>query len=298
VSPFLRMTKTSTTNYLPQAAHTHESQSRAVERALFSQSVQTAPGPDKLSFGAIRLLWKWDKERIVRLARAAIRTGRHPSVWKRASGVVIRTPGNENYTQLKGYRSISLWSCMGKVVEKVAAELLSDEAEGRGLLSDRQFGSRRGRSAIDTVAIMVDRAHAAWKGGHIAGVLLMDIKAAFPSVAKGRLVNLMKVRQMAGDHIRWTESYLSERTVEMIIEGNAMQRHLVEAGVLQGSPVSMILFAIYPSGLIKWVEEYVSEAEGRFFVDNLGWVATRSDVNYVVSILERCAATSIEWASR
>jgi len=48
---------------------------------------------------------------------------------------------------------------------------------------------------------MVDRAHAAWKGGHIAGVLLMDIKAAFPSVAKGRLVNLMKVRQMDGDLI-------------------------------------------------------------------------------------------------
>jgi len=39
---------------------------------------------------------------------------------------------------------------------------------------------------------MVDRAHAAWRDGHIAGVLLMDIKAAFPSVAKGRLVNLMK----------------------------------------------------------------------------------------------------------
>jgi len=31
---------------------------------------------------------------------------------------------------------------------------------------------------------MVDRAHAAWRNSHIRGVLLMDIKAAFPSVAK------------------------------------------------------------------------------------------------------------------
>jgi hypothetical protein len=113
---------------------------------------------------------------------------------------------------------------------------------------------------------MVDRAHAAWNGGHIAGVLLMDIKAAFPSVAKGRLVNLMKVRQMDGDLIRWTESFLSERTVEMIIEGNALERYPVEAGVPQGSTVSPILFPIYTSGLIKWVEEYVSEAEGQSFV--------------------------------
>jgi len=79
---------------------------------------------------------------------------------------------------------------MGNVREKVVAELLSDEANTRGLLSDEQFGSRRWRSSIDAAAIMVDRAHAAWKDGHIVGMLLMDIKAAFPSVAKGRLVNL------------------------------------------------------------------------------------------------------------
>jgi hypothetical protein len=33
-------------------------------------------------------------------------------------------------------------------------------------------------------------------------------------------------------------------------------------------------------------------------VDDLGWVATGSDVNQVVTKLERCAAKSIEWASR
>jgi hypothetical protein len=129
-------------------------------------------------------------------------------------------------------------------------------------------------------------------------VLLKDIKAAFPFMAKGRLVNLMKVREMDGDLVRWTESFLSERTVEMIIEGNAMDRHPAEVGVPQGSPVSPILFAIYTSGLIKWVEEYVSEAEGLSFVDDLGWVATGSDVNHVVSILERCAAKSFKRASR
>jgi hypothetical protein len=164
-------------------------------------------------------------------------------------------------------------------------------------LSDGQFGSKKGQSAIDAAAIMVDRAHAAWTNGHVTGVLLMDIKAAFRSVAKGRLVNLMKVRQMDGDLIQWTESFLSDSTVEMILEGNAMERHRVEAGVPQGSPVSLILFAIYTSGLIKLVEEYVP-SEGLSFVHYLGWVATGSDVDQVVTILEKCAANSIEWASR
>jgi len=243
------------------SAHTCVTE-QAVERAIFSQQVNEAPGPDKLFFGAIRLLWKWDKEKIMRLTRVAIYTGRHPAVWKQASGGVICKPGKDDCTQLKVYRSISLLSCIATVVEKVAAELQSEEARRMGLLSDRQFGSRKGWSAIDAAAIMVARAHAAWTNGHITGVLLMDIKAAFPSVAKGRLVNWMRARQMDGELIRWTQSFLSECTVEMIIKGNSMERHPVEARVPQGPLVSPILFAIYISELIKWVEEYVSEAEG------------------------------------
>jgi len=117
------------------------------------------------------------------------------------------------------------------VVENVVTELLSEEDESRGLLSDGQLGSRKGRSAIDAAAIIVGRAHAVWTNGHITGVLLMDTKPAFPHLGKGRLVNLMKDRQMDGELIRWMESFLSETTVAMIIEGNAMERHPVAAGL-------------------------------------------------------------------
>jgi hypothetical protein len=61
--------------------------------------------------------------------QAAIRTGTDPAVSKWASRVVIRTPGKDDYTQLKAYRSISLLSCVGKVGSKVGAERLSKEAE-------------------------------------------------------------------------------------------------------------------------------------------------------------------------
>jgi len=96
---------------------------------------------------------------------------------------------------------------------------------------------------------------------------------------------------MNGDLTQWTGSFLSEKTVDMIIEGNAVESHPV------GSPVSPIIFAIYTTGLIKWVEEYVS-AEELSLVDDLGWEATGSDVYQVVTTLGRCAAESIEWASR
>jgi hypothetical protein len=83
---------------------------------------------------------------------------------------------------------------------------------------------------------------------------------------------------------------------EMILEGNAMERHLVEARVPQGSAVSLILLILYNSALIQCVTEYVS-ANGLSIVDNLGWLATGSDVNQVVTTIERCTAKSMEWAS-
>jgi len=60
----------------------------------------------------------------VRLTTAAICTARHPAVWKRASGMVIQNSGNADYIKLKIYRSISLFGCIGNVIEKVASELL------------------------------------------------------------------------------------------------------------------------------------------------------------------------------
>jgi len=48
---------------------------KAVEQALYSQSVKKAPDPDKLSFAAIHLLWKWEKVMIIGLAKVKIRPG-------------------------------------------------------------------------------------------------------------------------------------------------------------------------------------------------------------------------------
>jgi hypothetical protein len=60
------------------------------------------------------------------------------------------------------------------VDEKGVVELMTEEAERRGLLSDGQYGSRKSQSAIDAAVIMVDRAHAVWKNAYLTGVLLMD----------------------------------------------------------------------------------------------------------------------------
>jgi hypothetical protein len=72
-----------------------------------------------------------------------------------------------------------------------------------------------------------------------------------------------------------------EGTFEMVIEGNVLQSHLREAGVTEGSPVSLILFAIFTAGLIKWVQERV-QAECLSFFELLRQGATGMNLNQLV----------------
>jgi hypothetical protein len=86
--------------------------------------------------------------------------------------------------------------------------------------------------------------------------------------------------------------------VQKIIEISAMERHPVQSRVLQSSLVSPILFAIYTSGRNTWVEQYPLEAERLSIGDDISWFAIGGNVIHVISILERCEAKSIGWASR
>ena len=108
----------------------------------------------------------------------------------------------------------------------------------------------------------------------------MDINGAFPCIARGRLIHAIKANKIEGDLTTSTESYLASRTVEMIIKADVLPSHPMETGVPQSAPVLLILFAIHPAGLMKWVEERV-QAKGLSFVDDLRWGATGKDVNQV-----------------
>jgi len=135
---------------LPPTASVHSPvRKQGLQQAVFSQSVKQTPGWNKLSFDSIRLCWKWDKERIVSLTKTAIDTGRQPAIQKWANSEAIRKPGTDDYTQLMAYRSISLLSFNGKLVQKLVGDLLLDfsrkmmASEGQTIWKQKRAVSHR-----------------------------------------------------------------------------------------------------------------------------------------------------------
>ena len=149
---------------------------------------------------------------------------------------------------------ISLLNCLGKMVEEVAASLISSHCERVGGFHPGQYGCRTKRSATDAVGVAIAQVQEAWKRGLVVGALLMDVAVAFPSVARGCLLSKMREAVVDECLVRWTDSFMRDRRVIMSLDGQDGEEMEVTTGLSQRSPVSPVLFAIYIADIHQAVE--------------------------------------------
>jgi ribonuclease HI len=282
------------TETIPQGKMHTEIKVEMVQRALFSQAIQKAPGVDRINFRALRLLWDWDSPRIIALARQCFRLGVHPQTWKTAKGILLHKPNKPNHL-IKAYRVISLLNCMGKVIEKIAAEAIADYCESAGVLHQGQMGSRRNRSAIDAVACLIQEVFQGWEQQQLTGAAFLDMVGAFDHTDPARLVKRMGELGIDRDLMRWVQSFLTDRKVLLVIDGHQGQEHSINSGVPQGSPVSPILFIIHISGIFKAIEEAVPGVRALSFADDIGLLAHGNSVDQVCVQLQQAGEVAIQW---
>ena len=295
---FLKAPASEGSKYQPGQGSAYLSVSQeTVARALLRQSVKKAPGPNMHNFQALRLIWTWDSARITSLVQQAIRLHYHPQLWRHAKGILMEKPNKRDRTLVKSYRVISLLNCLGKVVEKLVAEKLSQFCEAQGKLHKGQMGGRRHRSAIDAAALMIHKVHKTWEDKQIAGALLMDVKGAFDYVSRAKLVQRMKELDIDDDLIGWTQSFLTDRSVELVIDGFTNSRQKVELGIPQGSPVSPILFLIYISGVFSIIEEQLPHVTCVSFIDDLGFLTADRSISKIAKTLEKVGRIALEWGA-
>jgi hypothetical protein len=132
----------------------------------------------------------------------------------------------------------SIWGQASK--KSPGPDGISAQLEANGGLHWGQFGGRKKRSAVDAVAYVMNPMHIAWYNGHIAGLLLMDVKGAFDHVNHRRLLTTMVAKKLDGDLIEWTEDFLTNRTVQITVDGFDGEVSQINTGISQGSPVSPI----------------------------------------------------------
>jgi len=93
----------------------------------------------------------------------------------------------------------------------------------------------------------------------------MDVKATFNNVSWTVPSRRLGELGIEPDLVRWTDSFMSDRRVKLVLEGREGGEHGVETGIPQGSPVAPILFTAYLSRVFDHVEEACPGIRGAFF---------------------------------
>ena len=128
------------------------------------------------------------------------------------------------------------------------------------------------------VAILVHTFQENWEEKKLAAALFMDVKGAFDHISKKQLLTQIIELKLDGGLVIWTDFFLTNLRVQLVIDGYNDKKREIETGILQDSLVSPIFFLIYISRIFSKVLETSLLVISLYFVDDLDFIASGSSV--------------------
>ena len=164
-----------------------------------------------------------------------------PSEWKRA--IVVPIPKTFPPT-LNKIRTISLLPTPAKILEKLILKHEYQRIEP--LFGPQQHAFRKLASTTTALLTITDSLTKLYDNTKVTGfgVISLDFSKAFDYVDHGTLLEKVQYAHLPKGFARWLQSYLSQRSFQVKIQGKLSSPHAVHAGVPQGSVLGPALFSI------------------------------------------------------
>lgn len=219
-----------------------------LEYALRKCTKRSAPGPDGVTYQALRNLDKSHHPALLEALNKVWRTAELPDVWKVSHVIPIPKPGKP-HALLSSYRPISLTSCVGKLLERLVLRRLTWQLGTNKTLPDQLSGFRAHRSTVDAigeVATSFEEARAAGKTMYCA---FLDIHKAFDALPHATILHQLTLFGIAGRAYAYIRAFLQNRTLIVNVRGTTSAPRYVTQGVPQGSVISPFLFNLAMASL-------------------------------------------------
>ena len=263
-----------------------------VRRSLASLVTSKVTGPDGISARVLKECSVELSSPLAKLFSLCFRSGVQPSEWKLANIVPIHK--RSSHSKPSNYRPVSLLSIISKVMEGIINSQLVNYLETHQVLPASQFGFRRGHGCADLLtALQHEWSHAMGEGGHTQ-VIAVDIAGAFDRVSHAGVLHKAQQAGVGGSLLNCLKAYLTDRYMQVVIDGHRSAPHPIQAGVPQGSILDPTLFILYVSDIDQCLSPGSKLAT---FADDttLYSVASHADVQQSTASLQTSLDKLHEW---
>lgn len=216
---------------------------KEISELILKLNPNSSPGLDNINNRILKAIRLSVAPILAHLFNLSIESGTFPKAWKTAVVIPIHKGAAKN--DPSNYRPISLMGNISKLLERIINKRLMTYLENNNLISDRQFGFRRGKSTEDAVTLLTDIVSAHLDGGRSCVGVFLDLAKAFDTVSVPILLRKLEDCGIRGTALSWFSSYLSERSQCLRIGHLVSGVQPVSFGVPQGSILGPTLFILY-----------------------------------------------------
>ena len=191
------------------------------------------------------------------------------------------------------YRPISLTSHIIKTIERIIKTRIVKHLLDHNILCKTQHGFLKGRNCLTQLLKHIDTILNNFLKGLDTDSIYLDFSKAFDKVDHKTLLSKLHSYGIRGKLLSWIESYLSDRTQTVVVNGSHSYPAKVESGVPQGTVLGPILFLVYINDLHQCINHSIIS----HFADDtriLKAIGLASDV----SLLQEDLQQAITWSQQ
>jgi hypothetical protein len=120
-----------------------------------------------------------------------------------------------------------------------------------------EISNRKNRSCETVLKLLTKQIHMIWNMSKdkITTLLSMNVIEAYDHVSRERLLHNLKKRRISTWIIAWTESFLQDRKISLIVRTRQIVMSNVNVDISQKSSMSLILYLFYNANLLKLLEQ-------------------------------------------
>ena len=214
-----------------------------VREKLLGLDPTKAAGPDKIPPSMLKAL---ADELCIPLAiifRKSLNEGVVPEDWRTAHIIPVFKKGSR--AKAGNYRPISLTSVIGKVLERIIKEQITEHLDRHNLTYDTQHGFKKGRSCTTNLLVYLEDITKLVDDGTPVDAVYLDLAKAFDMVPHRRLIAKIKAHGVEDKALHWIQAWLADRKQKVITQGAESSWKDVTSSVVQGSVLGPLCFSMY-----------------------------------------------------